>query len=372
MNIAKNIAQFLLIGCNLAVAIAFIIGCYGSYIGGEKFWFCGLFTLSSLYLLLGLILFFIFWLIIKPKYSFISILAIVCCFFPLKNIVGFHPLNEFVAKKDTAAIRVMSWNVELFNLLNHKAAPENKSGMIQFVREMKPDVFCIQEMAAGDKNPKAINYMPDIMKKMGNLNYYYYYNPAHNFDKEHHFGLTIASRYPIINKESFSFNRKSYNATFIYADVLKEEDTFRVFNIHLQSLHFNEENRKYLENFSLEDQEYIENSKNILSKYKKGMIERHRQSDFVKKHLNQSPYPVILCGDFNDVPNSYAYYTIGSGMKNAFSEKGSGIGATFNGISPTLRIDNIFCSSSFVVTQYDCFKNKLSDHFPIVADLIYR
>lgn len=368
---AKSIAKFLLITCNIAVALFFIIGCYGSNFNSGKYWFLGLFTLASLYFLFVLIVFIVFWLLIKPKYVLIGIIALASCWLPLKNLIGIHSLNEFVVKKDSSVIRVMTWNVELFNLLNYKTTPGKKMEMIDLVKELKPDIFCIQEMAAGDKSHKAINYMPDIMKKMGKLNYSYYYNPAHDFDRDHHFGLVIASRYPILKEESVSFNRMNYNATFIYADILKGEDTFRVFNIHLQTLRFDENNRKYLENFSLDDDTYLENSKSILSKYKKGLIERHRQSDFVKKHLDESPYPVILCGDFNDVPNSYAYHTIGENLKNAFTEKGVAIGATFNGISPTLRIDNIFCTPTFEVKQYDRFKNKLSDHFPIVADLTY-
>jgi endonuclease/exonuclease/phosphatase family metal-dependent hydrolase len=80
---------------------------------------------------------------------------------------------------------------------------------------------------------------------------------------------------------------------------------------------------------------------------------------------------VIICGDLNDVPNSYAYTTIGRGLKNAFREKGFGIGNTFSAISPTLRIDNIFTDKRFDVKQFVRIKKKLSDHYPIIADLVW-
>jgi endonuclease/exonuclease/phosphatase family metal-dependent hydrolase len=72
------------------------------------------------------------------------------------------------------------------------------------------------------------------------------------------------------------------------------------------------------------------------------------------------------------VPNSYAYRTIGYGMKDAFTEKGTGFGRTFSGISPTLRIDNIFVDKRFNVGQFTRIAKKLSDHFPIIADVEIR
>ncbi|MBK7121790.1 MAG: hypothetical protein IPH68_02690 [Chitinophagaceae bacterium] len=56
-------------------------------------------------------------------------------------------------------------------------------------------------------------------------------------------------------------------------------------------------------------------------------------------------------------------------MKNAFVEKGSGLGRTFSGISPVLRIDNIFVDEEMEVLQFNLIKKKLSDHFPIIADV---
>ena len=79
----------------------------------------------------------------------------------------------------------------------------------------------------------------------------------------------------------------------------------------------------------------------------------------------------FLCGDFNDVPNSYAYTHIGKGLINTFVEKGSGIGNTFSDLASTLRIDNIFSDPRFHIEQYFRIKKNLSDHYPIVADLVY-
>jgi endonuclease/exonuclease/phosphatase family metal-dependent hydrolase len=125
----------------------------------------------------------------------------------------------------------------------------------------------------------------------------------------------------------------------------------------------------YIDSPSLESKQDVQQSENVLSRFKTGFLKRQVQAERVKAEVDKSPYPVVLCGDFNDVPNSYAYATIGNGLQNAFVQKGSGIGRSFSGIAPTLRIDNIFLDERFSVQQFTRIKKKLSDHFPIITDV---
>ncbi len=151
-----------------------------------------------------------------------------------------------------------------------------------------------------------------------------------------------------------------------------QEDTFRVFSIHLQSLRFSKENRAYIEEAKENKSLDIEQSKSIIGRYKAAVLKRQKQADYLHNEIVQSKYPVLVCGDFNDVPNSYAYSTIGKGLQNAFVKKGSAIGRTYSSVSPTLRIDNIFLDKKFKVLQFDNDKKKLSDHYPIVADVYFK
>ena len=120
----------------------------------------------------------------------------------------------------------------------------------------------------------------------------------------------------------------------------------------------------------MESKQDIEKSKNVIAKFKIAFMKRKIQADHIKAEIDRSPYPVIVCGDLNDVPNSYAYQTIGNKLQNAFEEKGAGLGRTFTGIAPTLRIDNIFMSKTFTVNQYSRVTKKLSDHLPVLADIV--
>ncbi|MEO7523826.1 MAG: endonuclease/exonuclease/phosphatase family protein [Ferruginibacter sp.] len=371
-RILRRATKVILITCNVVVALCFLAGSFTSWFDPEKFWFLGIFTLGAFYSLLILVGFFIFWLFAKKPLTLISIIAIAISWKPLRELVAFRIAPDFSIKKDTADIRVMSWNVEHFDILEHKSHPERKEQMIDMVNKYQPDVACFQEMVGSDIFSSAINYVPYFKSRLNMEDYHYSYNYKLDFDNKHHFGIIIFSKYPIVKKQTFAYDKRDYNSTFQYVDIVRDEDTFRVFNVHLQSLKFSNENRRYIDDPSIKDESDIEESRSVIAKLKIGYLKRKLQSERIKHEADKSPYPVIICGDFNDVPNSFAYHTIGRGMKNAFTEKGSAIGRTFYGISPTLRIDNIFADEKLEIKQYVRVKKKLSDHFPVIADLRYE
>jgi len=365
----RRFAKKIFIALNCIVAVLFLAGAYVKYFNPADWWYLGLLTFILAYLLLALIFFFLFWLFKKSAWCLISIVAILAGWHAVMNIFPMKFSSSFSMKKTQGSIRVMSWNVEQFNILHHKDHPEVKQEMFDLINQYDPDIACFQEVVAGEKKG-GINYFPDIKKALKFVDYFYSYSLKDDFDRDHHFGRLIFSKLPVINKQTLINFPNDYNATFQYIDVLKDSDTIRVFNIHLQSLKFTKANLNYLDNASINNDSNLTESKSIISKIKTGFLKRSVQANFIKDEINHSPYPVIVCGDFNDVPNSYAYETIGNGLQNAFVAKGAGIARTFSTISPTLRIDNIFADKSFTITQFYRIKKLLSDHFPIIADLV--
>lgn len=368
----KKAVKVVLIICNIVFSVSLILACYGSRLNNGNYWIFGLINLAVLYFLLFDLFFIIFWLFVKPWLTLIGLISILICWSPIQNLFQFRFDVSFEHKKTRGVLRVMSWNVEHFDILEHKTHPEKKQEMFDLINEYDPDIACFQEMVASDSVSNAINYIPDFKKKIKMLDYHFSFNKTLDFDRKHHFGIVIFSKYPIINKVTFIPEPHCYNSIFQFIDIVRNNDTFRVFNLHLQSLKFSPENRDYLNEPSIKNEEDIKETKTIISKFKTGFFKHHWQSDNVKREIDNSPYPVIICGDFNDVPNSYAYNTIGEGLNNAFTIKGSAIGNTYDGISPTLRIDNIFLDEKFSVEQFIRIKKKLSDHFPIVSDFIFH
>lgn len=95
---------------------------------------------------------------------------------------------------------------------------------------------------------------------------------------------------------------------------------------------------------------------------KHAFLMRSKQVDAIKEFIDKSPYKVIVCGDFNDSPTSYAYRTISGNLKDAFMEAGSGLGRTYVGPMPSLRIDYILGDESFTFYNYYAKSFPFSDH----------
>jgi endonuclease/exonuclease/phosphatase family metal-dependent hydrolase len=366
------------IAANIIVGISFLLGCYAQWFDPTNWWFIGLFTLSAVYLFWILLGFFIFWLFVEPKLSLIFFVVILLSWKPIQNIYPFRRPSSFTIKKQVPSLRIMSWNVAQFNILDNKKHPEVKKQMLALINRYQPDIACFQEMVAGDSTVNlttpyyrkfSFYSLSSFVDSLHFPNYFYGYNYKEDFLEDQHFGILILSKYKLINKHAVMKYPYDYNSIFQYADMVKGTDTFRIFNVHLQSLKFTPTNLNYIDSPSLESKEDIEKSQSVLGKIKTGFLKRKAQAELVKEEIDRSPYRVIICGDFNDVPNSYAYATIGKGLQNAFVEKGSGIGRTFSGISSTLRIDNIFVDDDFSVQQFTKINRKLSDHYPVITDI---
>ena len=373
----RRFSKTIFIIANVVVAILFLAGCYAKYFNPAHWWFIGILTLSAFYLFAVLFIFLLFWLFVKPRYALIFILTIALAWNPLQKIVPFRKSVDFALQPKQGQLRVMSWNVAQFDILDNKKSPRIKNEMIDLINKYQPGIACFQEMVAGDTTVDLNNWyyhkyafypLKDFDSSLGYPNHFYSYNKKEDFMNQQHFGLIIFSKYPIINKKTVGFYPYDYNSIFQYADIVKGNDTIRVFNIHLQSLKFTKSNLQYIDNPTIDSKTDLKKSKNVISKLKSGFLKRQTQALRINDEISKSPYRVIVCGDFNDVPNSYAYETIGEGLKNAFEEKGAGIDRTFSGISPTLRIDNIFSDKTIRTVQYTRIRKRLSDHFPITAD----
>src|SRR5690606_30568696 len=256
----KRITRNVLILLNVLTAAGFLLGSYAYLFDPEKYWVTGFFALASFYFLIILLLFFLFWMFAKPWLMLISTLAVLLSWGPLQHLFQLRFAPNFTMQNHPAHRRVMNWNIEHFEINEHRKHPEKKQMMMSMISQYAPDVACLQEMVGSIQKPNAINHIPTMMRQMGFSHYHYAYNPKLDYDGDHHFGLIIYSRYPIISRHQVSFPPGDYNSIFQYVDILKGADTVRVFNFHLQSLKFDKENLAYIQQPSVNDGKVLDQS----------------------------------------------------------------------------------------------------------------
>lgn len=335
------------------------------------FWLINLFALVLPYLFVLQVAFVIFWLVAKPRLVFIPLLTLLLGWNLLDALVSFHTPEKEQALNE-GQFRVASWNVHLFDFYENKGQLDQQ--MIRKARSLAADILCVQELVFSTDTSSPMS-LHRLKKQLG-----YQYVVAGNDrafgvhtnintqnEKYFPFCLAIFSNYPIVRWEKVQ-TLKEYNHTFIWADVAMGTDTIRVFNVHLQSMHFVKNDYDFIENIDRADVDVVKRQgRNILRKIRNANFLRSTQAQRLKQELMKSPYPVLLAGDFNDVPNSYAYQVIGKGLNDAFAEKGWMLGRTFQFLSPTLRLDYIFHSDSLQLVRYHEYEWDLSDHLPVTA-----
>jgi endonuclease/exonuclease/phosphatase family metal-dependent hydrolase len=264
----------------------------------------------------------------------------------ISNYFGTSP-NSNSSEENT---KVLSYNVRLFNRYGWIPKENVREDIFAFFTEEDADILCIQEFYTP-------NEIPD-------LNYPYRHIGLQNKKSQWH--MAIYSKYPQIKKKTVSIKGERMNNTCIYSDMIINEDTIRVYNIHLASNWFKNSDYSFIQNPQKE--KIKEGLKGIASRLKNSFIKRAEEVAVIKEHIKTSPYPIILCGDFNDTPLSFAYNSIKGDLVDAFTVCGKGIGDSFVKI-PALRIDYIFHDEELKSSNYKKHKKVLSDHYAVSCDI---
>ncbi len=262
-------------------------------------------------------------------------------------------------------LKVMSYNTRMFDYYNHSGIEGAPDEVFKFILQQNPDVVCFQEYFTSLKKNE---YTPtQIIARFRQYGYRHieYLKPRTGNTG---YGLATFSKYPITNTGAIRFEKSNNQA--IYSDIDVNGTKVRVFNNHLESIGFKDGDLSVLDTLDFRMNEYQRRGlRNISQKLTRAFAMRSNQAEALARHISNSPYPVIVCGDFNDTPVSYVYRTMRGSMKDAFREAGVGFGGTYNGRLPSFRIDYIFYSPQFQAYNFKRFPIKYSDHFPIMVTI---
>lgn len=278
-------------------------------------------------------LFVIYWLIKLKKQFLLSSLVLTIGFF---FSTPFYKISDKTSSLNKD-LKVMSYNVKSFDLFHNTKEGNPSINGFDYITSIAPDVLLVQEY-----------YQSSKIK----LDFPYQYIKKQNIGGR--FGMAIYSKFKIINSGSLDLKKTGNNIIFV--DILKEKDTIRIYNLHLESLRI----KPYEENFGEKD------SKKLIDRISLTFKKQADQTALFLAHEKKWKGKKIVGGDFNNTAYSWVYNQIGNNKIDAFISAGKGFGKTYRYFLPT-RIDFIFTDIRANISTFKTFDVKYSDHYPILT-----
>lgn len=330
---------------------------YGvSYINPTLFWPAYFFSIATPLFILVHLFNVILSSVFVREYKFISFLIIPVLVTYGEVKATYHFFDPIPYESTDKDFKVMSYNVQVMNVYRHLRGKDykNSKAITSWIIESDAAIFCLQEYYN-----EPLSELFDFEKKMKQKGVRF---KATSIAKRNaingEFGLAIFSKYPIIHSETIHFSHPEHQNRAQFADVVIEKDTLRIINVHLES---------YSKRRELIGEGFDRKRKTIGYLIETVQV-RAMQAEKLKKCIENSPYKVILCGDFNSVAYEYPYKCMHTLLDNAYEERGSGFGMSRYGEPFPVRIDNQFFSSSITLKSFNTLNNlRYSDHVPLIG-----
>ena len=324
----KRAHVFLVFQCLLIVLLLSTFA--NAWISPNYFSELNLLSLAFPYLLTLHLIFTLIWFIKNKKIATIFLLSTFIFWNPVRRWVNFTPQQVAHSKKNE--IKVLTFNV--------KYGSSGWSTVKKYITDQNADIILVQERDTITAFRKDLVKYPSVILK---------------------------TRHKILRQHDL-INDKSKGNSF-YADVDINGKIIRVINVYLEPFRLNKNM------LGIEDKNCHKEEKNKLVALFSRLIPTFKaheaQVNKIRKAVDHSPYPVILAGDFNSVPNSWEYYNLGKNLNDAFMAVGNGSSTSFHDYKFPLRIDYIFSSKSITPLNYKVdYSVKLSDHYPVIAEFL--
>lgn len=289
-------------------------------------------------------IFLLYWLIMRRwHWALIPLITLLCCIPYVGTLYQLGSPDENAEARQ--GIKISSYNVAMFG---RETSGFMAQDILSEMKKQKVDVVCFQEYndQSGDK------------KNSDSYKEYFPYMAQGESD------MVIYSRYPITNFKNLNFEMTNNSA--MWAEIKVNEKTYRIYNAHLETTGINRTlhgaAKMVNQGMDVESNTVL---KAIYGNYTLGMIARAGQANVLAMDMREAEVPIIVCGDFNDVPYSYVYNTMLGDKVDGFKECGSGFMYTFRGGNKKVRIDYIFHNKEMEGLSYYKRELSYSDHYPI-------
>ncbi len=383
-NIAFSILRQILrsvYGILNVLAIVWLFACLfsGFYDTSKHPSIWSLVSFSSLFAVVANFVFVIIWLFSKKKkYALASAITLLLCWKVTFVVLGFNLLTPDASATDEQSIKIMSWNVHMFDLGEWTKDKSTFAKMLKLIEEEDPDILCMQEYYRDAKDYSAP--YAAIIRGLGYGYESFMINGQWNKSKMTinakpgdviDVGTVIYSKYPITAKH---YRKMPGNGQGMHTvDIeLKSGKKMALTTLHLTSFQLDDDDIGYIDGIKTQGMDAAQKSasKGLIKKLMNASSNRAAVANAVAEKYDLSEYPMVVCGDLNDMPGSYVYNKIKGNKADAFISKGLGVGNTYQKILPLLRIDYLFYDQDFFEAK--SFKKAdlgLSDHYPIFVNL---
>jgi len=252
--------------------------------------------------------------------------------------------------------RVMTYNVRNFNFHKYISGPMPvKEGIEKLVTREQPDLILFQEYMEYFLTPELPGYQKHFQKTAAT----------------HSFGFATYSKFPVLNSGLVSYGLEGERVVgdFAFSDIKIGPDTLRIFNVHLASIGLELHKYDFIKEPLATDQTEIErDAKDIVSRLLHAFRLRGQQMPILLNAIEESPYPVMVCGDINDPPLSYAAFQLSRKLQDSYRTSGAGWAKTFVKAPFPLRIDYIFYNPEMEAFNHQIIPEIHSDHYPVMVD----
>ena len=269
-----------------------------------------------------------------------------------------HVFSVGLSKPDVAvsedSFEVTTFNVRRLDEFEWLDGDQTREDIATWLAEQPDGIWCFQEFP---KRGKA------TLRSAG----FSWLKPRRRlFTWPREAGPALASSYPVKDWTTYMFEDEGAGrGRVLQADVETPAGMVRVFNVHLQSLHFD-----HADYDAVEEGPSREEGARLWGLITNASKARALQAQELVRRMEESPYPVIVAGDFNDTPMSYAMHALrGSRVEDTFVAASWGPGGTHLGAIPGLRIDGILADTTLQCVSHDTHRVELSDHRPVTAVL---
>lgn len=346
---------------SLVVYLATILAAFGGRINPDYITFPSLLCLAFPYLAILSIILIVFWALSrKIIFCALGIATVVICLTPLS--VAFPLGNSRMANKGDNTFKIMSWNVLHTNDIREPDNPGNRA--IEYMINSDADIICLVEMNDFSKN-EIHNYSQSQMDSLFKV---YPYKSGLNST-----AMKILSRYPVERLGKMGFDHNGYCRFDCYKVTFPNNHELVVALAHLFSYGLSEEERQVVTEINS-----MESAKSSMKEFK-GPIRNKLRNAFrlraedakrLREELDDisKDIPLIVCGDFNDVPTSWTYNIIrGDDLRDAYTETNFGPGITYNLHAFYFHIDQMLYRGPLEALDLDIGKINSSDHYPLIG-----